>query len=284
MSGSGKTLALKALEDMGYFSIDNLPVPLIVPFIELLDRGEDRGRGALVVDVRERRHLESLPEAIAGLRCRQDVSLTLLYLEARDETLVKRFQASRRPHPLGQAERGSLSDSIAREREVLARLREASDRVIGTDDMSPHDLRRLIQDALREGADRSLLHCQVVSFGFKHGSVRDADMVFDSRFLENPYFVDSLKNLTGLDQPVIEYLESQPDYAEFIDRLEAMISFVLPRIVHEGKSYLTIGIGCTGGRHRSVAIAEHLGRFICGLGFAATVHHRDLRSESEAGR
>jgi len=282
LSGSGKTLAAKTLEDMGYFSVDNLPAPLIGPFVDLLDRGEaEEPRGAFVVDAREREHLETLPEAVESLRSRKDTRLTVIFLEAADETLARRFQASRRPHPLARDLDSSLAESIREERRVLTPLREIADQIISTDDLSPHDLRRLLMESLREDVERAALQCKVVSFGFKYGGVRDADMVFDVRFLANPYFDHQLKSLSGMDAEVVEFLEAQDDDGEFMSRLEGLLAFILPRFVHEGKSYLTIAIGCTGGRHRSVAIGERMVRFLGQRGYPATVSHRDLLREAE---
>ncbi len=280
LSGSGKTLAAKALEDSEYFSIDNLPVPLMLPFIELLDRGDAPGtKGAVVVDAREAEHLAALPEMIARLRSRDGLALSILFLEASDETIQRRFQASRRPHPLAMGSHGTLETAIRRERELLSPLRALADRTIDTDDLTPHDLRRIVQDVVRDGPRRETLRCSVVSFGFKYGGPNDADMVLDVRFLKNPYFVDRLKLQSGLDREVVDYLEQQADFGEYMKHVEELLEFVLPRFVHEGKSYLTLAIGCTGGRHRSVAIAERLARFIQERGYPATVDHRDLARE-----
>lgn len=281
LSGSGKTLALRCLEDMGCFAVDNLPVALIEPFVDLLDRSEDQEpRGAFVVDARVREHLEAVPAIIGTLRARADVRLTVLFLDAADSVLIRRYSETRRPHPLvGEGAMG-VGEAIQRERELLLSLRTLADRVLDTDVLSPHDLRREIREVLSEEATPASLHCQLVSFGFKYGVPRDFDMVFDARFIENPYFVPALRTLTGKDPEILKFLAGKPDYTEFVERLHDLLSFVMPRFVHEGKSYLTIAIGCTGGRHRSVAIAEDLGRFLGQAGYSAAVVHRDLERKA----
>jgi len=257
LSGSGKTLALRGLEDLGYFSIDNLPVHFILPFADLLGRGQDQDpRGAFVVDVRDRAGLASFPDAVKELRARNDVTLDVVFLEASPETLLNRFSESRRPHPLAHRENVTVSEGIKREIALLAPLRELSDRILPTDGLSPHDLRRMVMESLEDGDTRRALYCQVVSFGFKYGVPRDADMVFDVRFLRNPYFVPELRPLDGRNKEVVDYLSQETDYPDFLKHLESLLGFVMPRFLHEGKSYLTIAVGCTGGRHRSVALAD----------------------------
>ncbi len=282
LSGSGKTLALRCLEDMGYFAVDNLPVPLSESFIDLLSRGEgDEPHGAFVTDVRERKHLEGFPEVLARLRERPDVQITVMFFEARDETLVRRFSESRRPHPLSQEEKISIGEAIAKERQLLSPLRQVADRVVTSDDMTPHELRRVVQESLSGGSLLLSLACHVVSFGFKYGAPKDADMLLDVRFLTNPFFVPGLRHLDGRSVEVARFLESRPEYGHYLKLVEELLGFVMPRFVAEGKSYLTLGIGCTGGRHRSVAIAERLGRFLAQSGFPVTVAHRDVDREAE---
>ncbi|UCF67970.1 MAG: RNase adapter RapZ [Acidobacteriota bacterium] len=282
LSGSGKTLAIKSIEDMGYFTVDNLPVPLIPPFIDLLERSQDpRPQAAFAADARERSHLLSLPPLIDELRARADIDLLVLFFDASEETLVRRFSETRRPHPLIDASTTSVSQAIRREQQLLAPLRALADRVIETDELTPHELRRLLQRELAGQSEVASLHCHVVSFGFKHGAPREADMVFDTRFLANPFFVPALRELTGKDGPVLDYLAELPDYHAFIERLENLLEFVMPRFVQEGKSYLTLAIGCTGGRHRSVALAERVGRFLRQSGYSASVSHRDLDGPRE---
>lgn len=282
LSGSGKTLALRCLEDMGYFAVDNLPVPLSEAFIDLLARGEgDEPRGAFVTDIRERRHLEPFPEMLGRLRERPDVQVTVMFFEAREETLLRRFSESRRPHPLAQAEASTILEAVRKERQLLAPLRQIADRVVTTDDMSPHELRRVVQESLSGGSLLLSLTCHVVSFGFKYGAPKDADMLFDVRFLPNPFFVPELRHLDGRSLEVSGFLESQAEYPHYLRLVEDLLAFVMPRFVAEGKSYLTIGVGCTGGRHRSVAIAERLGRFLAQSGFPVTVSHRDVDREAD---
>lgn len=282
LSGSGKTLALRCLEDMGYFAVDNLPVLLIGPFIDLLERGEDSAaQAAFVVDVRERDHLEALPPEIRLLKGRAGLELKVLFFEAQDDTLLRRFSESRRPHPLAALEGIGVGQAIERERQLLSALKDLADRVIATDGMSPSNLRHTIHETLTGSPAHGALRVQVVSFGFKHGPPRDADIVLDVRFLTNPYFTPGLRQLSGRDAEVVDFLEQLPDYREFLSRIEGLLEFVMPRYVLEGKSYLTLAIGCTGGRHRSVAIADHLARFLSQRGYSAAVSHRDLHREGE---
>jgi UPF0042 nucleotide-binding protein len=282
LSGSGKTLALRSLEDLGFFAIDNLPAALIEPFVDLLDRGgEEEPSGAFVIDVRDSRLFEKAPEIIEAMRKRDDVALTMIFLEARDGTLVRRFSESRRPHPLARDDHGLL-EAVQLERERLSALRALSDRVIATDRMSPHDLRRLIQETMAGSQMEKSLRCEVLSFGFKYGLPREADIVFDVRFLPNPYFQAGLRGRTGLDADVVDFLQALADYAPFLDQVKGMLSFVMPRFVMEGKSYLTVAIGCTGGRHRSVAIANELAGYLEKSGYNVRVRHRDLEREEPA--
>ena len=284
VAGSGKTLALRSLEDLGYFSVDNLPVALLEPFVELVERGEgEEPQAAFVVDARTLRQGGGSTEPLARLKARSDVRLTIVFLEAREGTLVQRFSESRRPHPLSQAGDGGLVDAIRREQSMLADIRALADRVIATDRMSPHDLRRLIQETIVGVRTESALRCEFVSFGFKYGVPREADMIFDVRFLPNPYFQPELRSLSGEDAEVIDFLQGLADYSAFLDQVKGLLSFVMPRFVAEGKSYLTVAIGCTGGRHRSVAISGELGGYLEKSGYSVTVKHRDLVREGEGG-
>ena len=281
LSGSGKTLALRCLEDMGYFSVDNLPVPLIAPFVDLLDRGEEvEPQGAFVVDARERGHLDTLPAIVEELRERADLRVTVLFLEASPDVLVRRFSETRRPHPVALQDSLGVAEAIGRESELLAGLRELADRVIATDSLSPHDLRRQIKSVLSDHSETGDLLVRLVSFGFKHGLPRDVDLVFDVRFIENPYFQPGLREFSGRDEKVVDFLESQPSYTGFCAKLEEMLAFVMPRYVFEGKSYLTIAFGCTGGRHRSVALAERTSRYLAQSGYRTQVRHRDIERGS----
>lgn len=284
LSGSGKTLALRSLEDLGYFAVDNLPLALVEPFVDLLGRGgAEEPNGAFVVDIRELRHSEASPVVLRSLRNRQDVALTIIFLEARESMLVRRFSESRRPHPLALVDDGGLVEAIRREQELLAEFRVLADRVISTDRMSPHDLRRLIQETVSGGRPEKQLRCEMISFGFKFGVPREADIMLDVRFLPNPFFQSSLRHMSGQDADVIDFLQKLPDYALFMDHAKGLLSFVMPRFVSEGKSYLTVAVGCTGGRHRSVVIAEELAGFLEKSGYDTTVRHRDLDRENPGG-
>ena len=283
MSGSGKTLALRCLEDLGYFAVDNLPVALIDPFVKLLDRGDGEDpRGAFVVDVREKTHLEVMPQVLAELRRDERINLSVLYLEADEQTLIRRYSESRRPHPLARSGI-SIAEAISEERRLLERLRNDSDRVIATDAFNSHELRATVKEMMTAEGDggRASLQCQIVSFGFKYGTPRDVDTILDVRFLSNPYFENDLRLLDGRDERVADFLSRNTDFDEFVGRIEELLSFLMPRYVAEGKSYFTLAVGCSGGRHRSVATAEHLARFLAQSGFPATTVHRDLQREGE---
>lgn len=285
LSGSGKTLALRALEDLGHFAVDNLPVALIPAFVELLDRGRpEEPWGAFVVDAREFRHAHTSPEVLSSLAEREDVDLTVIFLEAREETLIRRFSESRRPHPLAKETRGGLAEAIRREQELLADIRALANLIVATDDLSPHDLRQRIQETIVGGPREATLRCEIISFGFKYGAPRDLDMSFDVRFLPNPYFEPHLRPQCGSDAEVLDYLERLPDYTGFLERVKDLLTFLMPRFVAEGKSYLNIGIGCTGGRHRSVAVAGALATFLEQSGFNVTLTHRDLERDTELKR
>ena len=272
LSGSGKSTAIHVLEDLGFYCIDNMPVALVTKFVELWESsGEDVRRVALGIDVRERRFLAEFPRVCAELRS-AGVDLEVLYLEATDDVLVRRFSETRRPHPA--ADGGSLVDGIRREREKLLPLRELADRILDTSALTVHELR----DALRELVERpetGTMTVTLISFGYKYGSPSDADLTVDCRFLPNPFFVEELRHQTGLDVAVAEYVLRRDETEEFLARLMNLLEFTLPRYQREGKSYLTIGIGCTGGRHRSIVLVEELRRRLEALGHRVLVRHRD---------
>jgi UPF0042 nucleotide-binding protein len=279
LSGSGKTHALRCLEDLGYLCVDNLPATLIPRFAELVVRSleaSDRG-AALAVDVREGRFLPQLVPTVRQLRADRNLRVTLLFFEASDPVLVRRFSETRRPHPLVE-QASSLAEAIAQERELLGDLKAAADRIVDTSNLTVHDLRRRVQDDFGTAEDRAP-QISVVSFGFKHGLPPDADFVLDARFLPNPFFIPALRGLDGRDSEVREFLEDDPDYGEFVSRIRDMLGFLMPRYLNEGRAYLTVGIGCTGGRHRSVALAEAVGGFLRESGHAARVSHRDVDRE-----
>jgi len=274
MSGAGKTQALKCLEDRGFFCVDNLPPALIPTFADLiLDAPRRIERVALVSDVRGGEFFDQLFEALEelkgrGIRCR------ILFLEASDEVLVRRFKESRRPHPL-QKDGKSLEEAIREERERLRELRERADKVIDTSQLTIHDLRKTIEREFL-ATEPNGMAVSIVSFGFKYGIPPDADLVFDVRFLKNPNYEPELKPLDGRSKEVREYVLSDPTSREFLRRLFGLIEFALPHYAKEGKPYLSIAIGCTGGRHRSVAIAEELAGFLQRRGYRVSIHHRDI--------
>jgi RNase adapter protein RapZ len=271
MSGAGRSTASNVLEDLGYFVIDNMPLELFERVMELAAAaGATMERVALVVDVRGRPLWGDVQPHIQALRER-GVALQLLFLEADDETLVKRYEALRRRHPL--ADSGRIVDGIVRERAMLADLRAEADLVIDTSSLNVHEFRARITDAFA-GGDRAMV-VNVVSFGFKHGTPRDADLVFDVRFLDNPHWVDELRPLTGRDQQVVDYVFSRPLAKEFMERLCALLEIMVPAFIEDGKRYLTIAIGCTGGRHRSVALAERLAGYLRQFDVSVQLEHRD---------
>ena len=272
MSGSGKTTAAKALEDLGYFVIDNLPPALMSRVFDLAAvPGSTVDKIALVVDVRGREFFGALRSELAAL-AQRDASPTILFLDSSDDTLVKRFEAARRVHPLSGNDR--LFDGIHRERQVLADLRAEADLVIDTSETNVHQLRDRVVDAFA-GPDTTGMVANVVSFGFKNGLPRDADMVFDVRFLSNPHWVENLRPQTGLDQPVIDYVMEQPESTVFLERLYALLDLMVPAFVEDAKRYLTIAIGCTGGKHRSVVMAERVAAHLDDMGIQVQVDHRD---------
>ncbi len=275
MSGAGRSTAAKVLEDLGYFVVDNVPAVLIPPLVENAARGDNpRPQVAVAVDTRAGLDFHELEEARAALDT-AGVPNTLLFLDASDDTLISRYEENRRPHPVAGE---TLAESITKERGALETLRGESDVIIDTTDRSVHDLRRAVEDAFRGEVPRRPMKIAVTSFGFKRGLPRVLDLLFDVRFLPNPHWVEELRPRTGLDPPVRQYVLGQPDAEEFLGRITDMLAFLLPRYEEEGKSYLNIGVGCTGGNHRSVAIAEELVRWLRQRDIDVVVRHRDLGS------
>ena len=275
LSGSGKTHAVRALEDLGYFCVDNLPTQLIPTLAELASR-DDTGleKIALVVDVRERNFLRQFPRVFEKLKASPGVKPTLIFLEASHAALVRRFSETRRPHPM--APDRSVAEGIREEREKLNDIRSMADMIVDTSELTVHELRDIFMRMSRDGRGRAEMVVTLLSFGFKHGLPEDADLVFDVRFLPNPHFVDSLRRLTGRDRAVVRFMQKHDETGEFIKRLTSFLQFSLPQYVKEGKAYLTIAIGCTGGRHRSVMIAEALKRSLAKVpGVRLRVKHRD---------
>jgi UPF0042 nucleotide-binding protein len=275
LSGSGKTHVARALEDIGWFCVDNLPSALIPRFAELIRGSEELHRSALVVDMREREFLKQFPHVFRRLRGRGGVAASVLFLEADEKVLVRRFSETRRPHPL--AINQPAIEGIREEREALRPIRKMADLILDTSDYTVHQLRDYIREHYDVRHEAAPLVLSVTSFGYKYGVPSEADLVFDVRFLPNPNFVPSLKPLTGNHAPVIRYMRRQKDTAVFLDKMKSFLSYVIPRYIKEGKSYLTIGIGCTGGRHRSVMVANALAEALSGRGYPVRVRHRDLR-------
>jgi UPF0042 nucleotide-binding protein len=275
LSGSGKSQAIRALEDLGYFCVDNLPTTLIPTLAKLsLRGGGDIDKVAIVVDVREKNLLSSFPQIFARLRKMPRLNPVLIFLEASHETLVRRFSETRRPHPL--AHDRSVTEGIRDERARMNPIRRIADEIIDTSDMTVHELRQFFMGLSRDRG-RAKLVLTVVSFGYKHGVPVDADLVFDVRCLPNPHFVPGLRRRTGRDRAVVAFMEREPSTVEFMDRLSEYVRYVVPFYVAEGKSYLTVAIGCTGGRHRSVMIAERLRRTLADVAAVRVrVRHRDI--------
>ena len=275
LSGSGKTHAIHALEDLGYFCVDNLPTQLIPTFAELCTRGEAHlERVAIVVDVRERGFLSQFPPVFRKLRSLPGVEAKLIFLEANRSALVRRFSETRRPHPL--APDRSVSEGIDEERKKMLAIRGMADVIVDTSNLTVHELRDAFGRMTRDESTRADMVVNLLSFGFKHGAPTEADLVFDVRFLPNPHFVDRLRHLTGRDARVVRFIKQHKVTQDFINRLTEFLKFVLPHYVTEGKTYLTVAIGCTGGQHRSVMIAEALKRTLEHTpGVRLRVKHRD---------
>ena len=275
MSGAGRSTAARALEDLGWFVVDNLPPSLLTQAIAEIQSDVDDARLAVVVDVRGGKIFDDLADSLQRV-LDDGIDLRVLFLEAGDNELVRRFESSRRPHPLQGA--GGILDGLVRERELLGDLRARADLVIDTSNLNVHDLRRKV-DAAFGGNDRVQLRATVMSFGFKYGLPLDADIVNDVRFLPNPYWVPGLRDLTGLDHTVSDFVTGMPEAREFLDRMAAMVDLVSEGYLREGKRYVTVGIGCTGGKHRSVAMAENLAARLVKVGVEVLVVHRDLGRE-----
>jgi UPF0042 nucleotide-binding protein len=274
LSGSGKTLVSRALEDIGWFCVDNLPTALIPRFVDLLRESQEVRRAALVVDMREREFVKRFPRAFRELRGK-GVDASLLFLEAHEKVLLRRFSETRRPHPL--AVNQPAIEGIREERESLGPIRKGADLILDTSEYTVHELRDYIREHYDLRSEASPIVVSVTSFGYKYGVPSEADLVFDVRFLPNPNFVPKLKRLTGNDGAVVRFMRRQPDTASFLRRVTGFLRFVIPRYIAEGKSYLSIAIGCTGGRHRSVMIANALGRDLSGRDYTVKTRHRDVR-------
>jgi RNase adapter protein RapZ len=272
LSGSGKSTVLRAFEDMGYYCVDNLPVELIPIFAELHAAGEgDLQRAALLVDARERLHLAKLPGLLKHLR--REHPIILVYIEAQEDALLRRYSETRRPHPLGKDY--SVRESLHHEGVLMEPIRKLADVVIDTTQFNVHELRHFVNERFKTESKRPLL-VSLVSFGYKFGVPTDADLMFDVRFLPNPHFVPKLRRYTGKDPRVRQYIQSFPQTGEFLRRMHGLLTYLIPHYIEEGKSYLTIAFGCTGGKHRSVMMAEWMKHALEKKGFATRVLHRDM--------
>jgi UPF0042 nucleotide-binding protein len=272
LSGSGKLSALKAFEDLGFYSVDNLPLELVPRFADLVRQSAEIGRAALVVDVREGMKLEEFPAILEMVR--RVLPTRVLFLEASEEALIRRFSETRRPHPMGRSD--TVVKSIRAERKRLDPIRNVADIVLDTTKFNVHDLRAHINSQFeREETGRGLM-ISANSFGFKNGVPPEADLVFDVRFLPNPHFVPEFRKLTGRHPKVAKYVRQFPQTTEFLDKTTDMLTFLLPHYIKEGKSYLTVAFGCTGGQHRSVFIAEEMKKRMASEGYRVKIAHRDM--------
>jgi UPF0042 nucleotide-binding protein len=272
ISGAGKASALKAFEDLGYHAVDNLPLELLPNFAALVRASAEIERAAIVVDIREGATLDRLPEILKSVR--KLLSTRVVFLDAQDAVLVRRYSETRRPHPLGKSE--TVSRSIVEERQLLDPIRNVADTLIDTSNFNVHELRANILERFGHEEKTKQLLVSCLSFGFKNGVPLDADMVFDIRFLPNPHFVPEFRKKTGLDKRVAAYIKSFPQTREFLSRVSDLMLYLLPHYVQEGKSYLTIAFGCTGGQHRSVMMAEEVARQLKKAGYQVKALHRDM--------
>ena len=271
MSGAGKASALKTFEDLGYYCVDNLPVGLISNFAELVLDTTEIQRAALVVDIREGARLDRLPQILGSLR--RVVRTTVLFLEAGDEAIMRRYSETRRPHPLGR--QNTVKSSLASERRRLRPVRELADMVVDTSKFNVHELRSMLTERFQGGKRDKNILISCVSFGYREGVPEDADLVFDVRFLPNPHFIPKFRPHTGRHPAVARYIRSFPQTKEFIERISKLLIYLIPHYIDEGKSYLTIAFGCTGGKHRSVMIAEDVRKRLATAGYNVKVVHRD---------
>jgi UPF0042 nucleotide-binding protein len=272
LSGSGKTTVSRFLEDFGYYCVDNLPSKLIPNFVDLWKRKEvEIAKVALIVDIREEGFLKEFPQVLKSIR--KKISPCVIFLDASDETLIKRFSESRRPHPLKS--RRSMREKVMLERKRLAEIKNLADEVINTSETSIADLREMLSLRFLKKKEVNL-QIVVISFGYKHGLPLEADLVFDTRFLPNPFYVDKLREKTGKNKSVRDYVLEAPETQRYVKELFRFVEYLMPRFVEEGKSFLTIAVGCTGGQHRSVVLSEELGQFLKDAEFKAQVSHRDI--------
>jgi UPF0042 nucleotide-binding protein len=271
MSGSGKASVLKAFEDLDYYCVDNLPIDLIPRFADLAKQSAEIEKAALVADIREGEQLKRLPKIIQSLR--KQIKTTVVFLEASDDALLRRFSETRRPHPLGKD--STVKIALKKERKMIQPIRAMADMVVDSSKFNVHELRSHITSKFTSGSTDKDLMVSIVSFGYKAGVPNDADLLFDVRFLPNPHFIPAFRPLTGRHPQVAKYIRSFPQTQEFIDRISALLVYLIPHYVREGKSYLTIGFGCTGGQHRSVLIGEEVKKLLGKSGYRVKVIHRD---------
>lgn len=283
MSGAGKSSVLRLFEDMGYYCMDNIPPRLINNFLDLTrSASKPMTRVALGVDIRGGAFFEDLQSTVEALKKEKDMEVTTLFLTASDETLVRRYKELRRPHPMDKA--GNIFDGIQREKNFLAHLRQTSDVLVDTTDKTLGELKEQIDHLFLPAGEKPALLISVISFGYKHGIVLDADLVFDVRFVNNPYYVAELRKLTGLDAPLQDYVLQFPETTQFLTKALDLLSFLIPLYIREGKRTLTVALGCTGGRHRSVVMAEMLGQKLSERYQGVNVSHRDRRYWKESAQ
>ncbi len=275
VSGSGKSTALKAFEDCGYECVDNIPIDLLEGFSKFVLSSNDSKDYALLLDIKEKELDKNIIDFIDVLKSKS-INVTLLFFDALDEVLIRRYRETRRPHPLIEVNKdiNTISEAIYKERKIYYDLKGIADSVIDTSSFTPHDLRKFIEDYLDKNNN---LRIYIKSFGFKYGIMQDADLVMDVRFLPNPYFIEELSKLTGTNKKVSDYVLESEDAKEFIDKFKDIINFLIPKYKKEGKRYLTLAIGCTGGKHRSVAISEKLGNILEFKNADILVDHRDIK-------
>ena len=272
MSGSGKLTALKAFEDMGFYAVDNLPIALVPKFADLTHDAKTPRRAALIIDIREGQQLRQFPKIVANLRKQLDTRI--VFLDADDETLRRRFSETRRPHPLGPD--STVLSSLKDERALLNPIQKLADLYIDTSKLNVHELRAVINSKFQSSQQSDSIVVYVNSFGFRHGVPSDSDLVFDVRFLPNPNYIPEFKKLTGRHPSVARYIRSFPQTTEFISKISELLIYLLPHYIREGKSYLTISFGCTGGHHRSVLIADEIYKRLKKAGFTVKEQHRDI--------
>lgn len=277
MSGGGKSTALKLLEDAGFYCVDNLPVPLIEKFIELIETpNAEVQKGALGLDVRADQDFKETNKSLQQLR-ENGYQFEILFMDANDSTLIKRYKETRRKHPLAQGRGGRLEDGISKEREVLQKVKEQADYILDSSKLLTRELKAELERIFLANEEFNNLIVSFISFGFKHGIPQDADLVFDVRFLPNPFYLDELKHLTGNDEPVQEYVMQCPEAGIFLQKLQDMLEFLIPGYIKEGKHQLVVAIGCTGGQHRSVTLANEIYNRMLNKGsYGLSISHRDV--------